>query len=219
MIHSFLFDLDGTLTDPGEGITKSVQYALEKMGHPEPDRDKLRVFVGPPLLRQFMAYRGFTQEEGLQAVAYYRERFTSTGIFENIVYPGIPELLASLRAQGFRLAVASSKPEVFVKQILKYFQLDSYFEEAVGATMDQRRTEKADVIEEALRRLLWKEKREQVLMVGDREHDVFGAQAAGLNCVGVSYGYGSVAELKAAGAIAIADSPRELESHLLELAL
>lgn len=209
MKKALLFDLDGTLTDPGEGITKSVQYALEKMGCPEPDRDKLRAFIGPPLLEQFMAYRGFTQEEAAQAVAYYRERFAPIGIFENKIYPGIPELLADLQEQGFRLAVASSKPEKFVVQILEHFGLSSYFEETVGATMDQRRTAKADVIEEALGRLRLAG-RKQALMIGDREHDVFGARAMGLDCVGVSYGYGSTTELEATGAAAIAASPEEL---------
>ncbi len=209
MKKALLFDLDGTLTDPGEGITKSVQYALEKMGCPEPDRDKLRAFIGPPLLEQFMAYRGFTQEEAAQAVAYYRERFAPIGIFENKIYPGIPELLADLQEQGFRLAVASSKPEKFVVQILEHFGLSSYFEETVGATMDQRRTAKADVIEEALGRLRLAG-RKQALMIGDREHDVLGARAMGLDCVGVSYGYGSTTELEATGAAAIAASPEEL---------
>ncbi len=209
MKKALLFDLDGTLTDPGEGITKSVQYALEKMGCPEPDRDKLRAFIGPPLLEQFMAYRGFTQEEAAQAVAYYRERFAPIGIFENKIYPGIPELLADLQEQGFRLAVASSKPEKFVVQILEHFGLSSYFEETVGATMDQRRTAKADVIEEALGRLRLAG-RKQALMIGDRAHDVFGARAMGLDCVGVSYGYGSTTELEATGAAAIAASPEEL---------
>ncbi len=209
MKKALLFDLDGTLTDPGEGIIKSVQYALEKMGCPEPDRDKLRAFIGPPLLEQFMAYRGFTQEEAAQAVAYYRERFAPIGIFENKIYPGIPELLADLQEQGFRLAVASSKPEKFVVQILEHFGLSSYFEETVGATMDQRRTAKADVIEEALGRLRLAG-RKQALMIGDREHDVFGARAMGLDCVGVSYGYGSTTELEATGAAAIAASPEEL---------
>lgn len=218
MKKALLFDLDGTLTDPGEGITKSVQYALERMGRPEPDRDKLRAFVGPPLLEQFMAFGGFDRQEAARAVELYRERFAPVGIFENTVYPGIPELLESLRAKGFRLAVASSKPEKFVARILEHFRLDGYFGEAVGATMDQRRTAKADVIEEALRRLDLAERRGQVLMIGDREHDVLGARTAGLDCVGVSYGYGSREELEAAGAAAIAASPEELGSILSPLA-
>ena len=218
MKTALLFDLDGTLTDPGEGITKSVQYALEKLGRPEPDRDKLRVFVGPPLLEQFMAFGDFGREEAARAVELYRERFAPVGIFENQVYPGIPELLEALRAQGFRLAVASSKPEKFVERILAHFRLDAYFEQAAGATMDQRRTAKADVIEEALRRLGLEERRDQALMIGDKEHDVLGARAAGLDCVGVSYGYGTLAELEAAGAAAIAASPEELGSILRALA-
>lgn len=210
MYKAVLFDLDGTLTESGEGITRSVQYALEKIGKPEPDLEKLRVFVGPPLLEQFMKYAGLDEETGREAVAFYRERYNVTGIYENRVYPGIPEALEELRRRGYLLAVASSKPEHYVKQILDYFHLTEYFREIVGSEMNGTRTKKSQVIEEALRRLKLTEHREQVLMIGDKEHDVFGAREAGVECVAVSYGYGSMEELRSAGPLQIVNSAQEL---------
>ena len=141
---------------------------------------------------------------------YYRERYAVTGIFENAVYPGIPELLEELRQKGYRLAVASSKPEKYVKQILDYFQLTEYFHEIVGSEMNGNRTKKSQVIEETLRRLGLSDNRKQVLMVGDREHDVIGARQAGMVCVAVSYGYGSMEELQGAEPLQIVDSAEEL---------
>lgn len=210
MYKAILFDLDGTLTESGEGITKSVQYALEKVGKPEPDLEKLRVFVGPPLLEQFMKYADLDEETGRQAVAYYRERYSVTGIFENRVYPGVKEMLEELRMKGYLLAVASSKPENYVKQILDYFELTPYFHEIVGSEMNGNRTRKSQVIEEALIRLKLSGHREQVLMVGDKEHDVLGAREAGVECVAVSYGYGTMEELEAANPLRIVDSAKEL---------
>ena len=128
---------------------KSVQYALEKMGKPEPETQKLRVFIGPPLLEQFMKYANLDREEAKQAVIYYRERYSSAGLFENRPYPGIENLLKVLKENGFLLSVASSKPEKYVVQILEYFKIDRYFDEMTGATMDGKRVEKADVIKEA----------------------------------------------------------------------
>ena len=127
MYKVILFDLDGTLTESGEGITKSVQYALDKLGKPEPDLEKLKVFVGPPLMEQFMKYADVDEETAKQAVVYYRERYTVKGIFENRPYEGVEELLDTLKSRGYILAVASSKPENFVKQILDYFNLTQYF--------------------------------------------------------------------------------------------
>lgn len=210
MYKAIMFDLDGTLTESGEGITKSVQYALEKIGKPEPDLEKLRVFVGPPLLEQFMKYTEVDEETARRAVAFYRERYTVTGIFENDVYPGIRELLEVLRRKGYRLAVASSKPENFVNQVLDYFDLTGYFDVIVGSEMNGSRTRKVQVIEETLKRLRLAEHRDQVLMVGDKEHDVFGAREAGVQCVAVSYGYGTMEELEAAKPLRIVDSAEEL---------
>ena len=196
--------------ESGEGITKSVQYALEKLGQPEPDLKKLEVFVGPPLLQQFMKYAGLDEETAVKAVEYYRERYTDIGIFENEVYPGVEDMLDKLRGKGYILAVASSKPERFVKKVLDHFDLTKYFQEIVGSEMNGGRTSKADVIEEALDRLHMADHREQVVMVGDKEHDVFGARKAGLQCLAVSYGYGSEEELKNANPLKIADSAQEV---------
>ena len=200
-----LFDLDGTLTDSGPGIMRSVQYALEKMGRPVVDLQALRCFVGPPLKEQFMAYAGFDDGEALEAIRYYRERYMDKGMFENEVYPGIEDILKLLVDRGRILAVASSKPEVYVRQILDHFGLSGYFREIVGAELDGR-TSKSEVIEEALRRLGMSTHRQAVLMVGDRDYDVIGAHHCGLQCIGVAYGYGSREELKKAGAAYVADS-------------
>ena len=210
MYKAIMFDLDGTLTESGEGITKSVQYALEKIGRPEPDLEKLKVFVGPPLLDQFMKYADTDEETARQAVAFYRERYGVTGIYENSVYPGIPELLEELRRKGYLLAVASSKPENYVNQVLDYFHLSGYFDVIVGSEMNGNRTRKAQVIEETLERLKLSGHRNQVLMVGDKEHDVLGAREAGVECVAVSYGYGTMEELEAANPLRIVDSAKEL---------
>lgn len=206
-----LFDLDGTLTDSAPGITACVQYALEKMGKPEGDADKLRCFVGPPLKDQFMSYAGFSEEEAMEAVRYYRERYTKSGMYENSLYPGVEELLAFLKDRGCVLAVASSKPEHFVRQILEHFHLTGYFKEIVGAGMDEKRTTKAEVIEEALKRLDVVSSRQDVVMVGDRSYDIIGAHECGVQCIGVGYGYGSMEELINAGVTYVADSVEELE--------
>lgn len=210
MSQVILFDLDGTLTESGEGIINCVAYALEKMGKKEEHPEKLKCFVGPPLKEQFMKYAGLSEEEGEQAVAYYRERYTTTGMFENRLYPKVPELLELLKINDKILGVASSKPEVYVKQILEHFQIADYFTAVAGSELDGRRTDKAEVIEEALRRMHLEEERDKVLMVGDRSHDVQGAISCGLQCIGVTYGYGTREELEKAGAVYIADSVEDL---------
>lgn len=210
MYKAILFDLDGTLTDSGEGITKCVQYALEKLGKPEPDREKLCCFVGPPLMEQFMAYAGIGESEARLAVEYYRERYAPVGIFENSVYPGVEEMLSELKARGYLLGVASSKPEHFVLQVLEYFHLTHYFDQIAGSEMNGGRTRKSQVIQEVLQRFHLENHRDQVIMVGDKEHDVLGAREAGLECVAVSYGYGSMEELAGANPRKIAGSPEEV---------
>lgn len=210
MYKAILFDLDGTLTESGEGITRSVQYALEKIGKPEPDLTALNVFVGPPLLEQFMKYAEIDRETAAQAVVFYRERYSTIGIFENKVYPGIENMLEELRKKGYLLAVSSSKPEFFVKKVLDHFDLTKYFDEIVGSEMSGKRTGKSEVIEETLRRLHMENHREQVIMVGDKEHDVFGARKSGLSCLAVSYGYGTMEELQAAEPLKIAASAEEI---------
>lgn len=210
MYKAILFDLDGTLTESGEGITKCVQYALEKLGKPESDLKKLEVFIGPPLMEQFMKYAGLDEETARRAVEYYRERYSTTGIFENRPYPGVEEMLQELKRKKYLLAVASSKPEYFVKQILDYFHLTDYFDEIVGSELNGSRTNKTEVIEETLRRLGLDKHREQVIMVGDKEHDVLGARAAGLECVAVSYGYGTEEEITAAQPLQTVSSTEEI---------
>ena len=210
MYKAILFDLDGTLTESGEGITKCVQYALEKLGKPEENLKKLEVFIGPPLKEQFMQYAGLDKETAVKAVEYYRERYSNVGIFENKPYPGVENMLQELKHKKYILVVASSKPEYYVKQILDYFNLTEYFDEIVGSEMNGARTNKTEVIEETLKRLGLDHHREQVIMVGDKEHDVLGARKAGLDCVAVSYGYGTEEELAASQPLQIVASAEKI---------
>ena len=189
MYQLVLFDLDGTLTDPGVGITNSVAHALKKFGLAVPERAALYKFIGPPLHESFERYYGFSQEQAQTAVAYYREYFREKGIYENFVYDGVEELLKALRGAGRTLAVATSKPEVFAKQILEHFHLDPYFTYVAGANLDGTRTRKDQVIACALRGC-GVEAPAAAVMVGDREYDIWGARKQGLDSIGVLYGYG-----------------------------
>lgn len=204
-----LFDLDGTLTDSAEGIMNCAEYALNLMGITEPDRSRLLRFIGPPLVDSFMDFYGMSREDALKAVALYRERFPVKGIFENRVYEGIPEALDMLKKAGKRLAVATSKPEVYAKRILEHFELAEYFEAVTGAELSGERNAKSEVIEECLKRLGNPDKG-TVLMVGDRKHDVIGAKACGVDCAGVKFGYAEENELENAGAICTFDTPIQL---------
>lgn len=211
---TILFDLDGTLTDPMIGITKSVQYALKKHGIIEEDLWNLTKFIGPPLMDSFKRYYGFSEEEARQAVVDYREYFAPTGKFENVVYNGIPEMLQALKEQGFVLAVATSKPEVFAKDILVHFDLEQYFD-FVGGALLTGRTDKAEVIAYVLEHL--GVEKQEVIMVGDREHDMIGAAKNQLDSVGVLYGYGDRAEHEACEAGWIVETVEELKNYLLSL--
>ncbi len=217
MFDYYFFDLDGTLTDPGEGITNSVAYALAKFGITVEDRRQLYVFIGPPLLDAFARYYGFSEKEAETAVRYYREYYREKGLYENKLYEEIPGVLARLKARGKILALATSKPEPFARQILANFDLDRYFDFAGGATFDPSRSRKADVIRYVLDEMQITD-RSQVLMVGDRSHDVLGAKENGLASMGVLYGYGNIQELKEAGADFIAGTPEEiiLPDHIKE---
>ena len=218
MFQYVLFDLDGTLTDPREGITKSVQFALAQQGISEPDLKKLEPFIGPPLKDSFMEFYGMTEEQAAQGVADYRKRFAPIGKFENEVYPGIPEMLGSLKRAGIRLAVASSKPETFVWDILRYFKLDGYFDVVTGSELDGTRSRKEEVVEEALHRLELDGQpvsRENCAMVGDRRFDIEGGRQFQLTTVGVTYGYAAKGELEAAGADYIVKNPVQLTKLLL----
>lgn len=222
MYQYILFDLDGTLTDPKIGITSCVQYALRKLGIDEPDLDKLEPFIGPPLTDSFREFYGFDDETVQQAVMYYRERFSTIGLFENEIYPGMAQMLAHLKQAGRRLAVASSKPVVFVRQILEHFEIRSYFDVVVGSELDGTRAKKEEVVEEALRQLLGDEgrintdARRDVVMVGDRKFDIEGAKAYHIDSIGVAYGYAACGELEEAGADVIVETVEELERVLMD---
>lgn len=208
-----LFDLDGTVTDPGIGITNSVMHALRKFGIIEEDRSRLYKFIGPPLADSFRQFYEFSEEETARGIEYYREYFTDKGIFENEVYEGMEELLAALNRQGRKLIIATSKPEVFAERILEYFHLDSYFSFVAGATMDEKRVKKAEVIAYALESC-GISNLSGVLMIGDRKHDVIGAHEAGVDVMGVLHGYGSREELEKAGADYIAENVEEIKKFL-----
>lgn len=213
MYEYILFDLDGTLTDPKEGITKSVQYALASVDINEPDLDKLEPFIGPPLHESFMDFYGFDRETAMKLVEKYRERFNVTGIFENKIYPGIADMLKVLKEAGCKLSIASSKPTVLVERILEHFAIRKYFDCVVGSNLDGTRTKKEEVVEEALFQLACV--KERTVMVGDRKFDIEGARAFGLTGVGVSFGYAQGNELEEAGADYIVDSVEELQNLLL----
>ena len=207
------FDLDGTLTDSAEGIIKSVEYALNKFGIIVKDQSELRRFVGPPLLPAFMEFYGLSEEDSKKAVTYYRERFSDKGIFENAVYDGIPELLEHLQSKEFKLIVATSKPEPFATRITDHFDLTKYFSYIAGATFDGKISTKTQVIEYAISAANIKNKKE-IIMIGDRYHDIEGAKNIGIDSIGVVYGYGSREEFEATGATYIAETPADIEKIL-----
>lgn len=194
-----LFDLDGTLTDPFIGITRSVQHALKYYGIIENDLGRLAPFIGPPLIDSFRETYHFSEEQAEEAVSYYREYFAERGWRENKVYPGIPELLKHLQEAGHKLYVATSKPTPFAEKILDYFHLSRYFERIEGASLDRTRMRKTEVMRYLLAQTGISEKRKTV-MIGDRKFDVAGAHEIGVECIGVLYGYGSREELVSAGA-------------------
>ena len=212
-ITTVLFDLDGTLTDPGLGITNSVIHALRKMGVEPPEREALYKFIGPPLKWSFHEYYGFDEKQCEEALLGYREYFSVTGLFENELYPAIPGVLRRLRDAGLRLAVATSKPEPFSLRIIEHFGLTGYFEAVCGSTLEETRTEKWEVIDYALDRL--RVSPAETVMVGDREHDVLGAKKCNVPCIGVLYGYGSREELEKAGVAAIAETPEAVGRLIL----
>ena len=218
MYQYILFDLDGTLTDPKIGITTCVQYALHKMGIEELDPDRLEPFIGPPLIDSFREFYGMNEEEAVRAVEYYRERFSTVGLFENEVYSGIPELLARLKKDGRKLAIASSKPTVYVKKILEYFSIYEYFDIIVGSELDGTRCRKEEVVEEALEQLSADDKfrKRDAVMIGDRKFDIEGAKAHQIPSIGVNYGYAADNELVEAGADCVVGNVKELSEVLLK---
>lgn len=215
-MRNVLFDLDGTLTDPGEGITACFRYALERLGRACPPAEELARYIGPPIRP---AFGEMLQSEDArlveEAVAAYRERFATVGLYENRVYDGVPEMLAGLRSAGFLLFVATSKPQPYAEEVLRHFSLDSYFEDVQGNELGGRLDDKAELVRELLtRRGL---RAEQSSMVGDRRHDVRAARANGLRSVGVTYGYGGEEELRNAGADHVVGSPGAVEALIKTL--
>lgn len=211
-----LFDLDGTLTDSAEGITNSVAYTLHHYGIAVEDKSSLSVFVGPPLVESFMKYYGFSQEQAKASVGIYREYFEEKGMFENAVYPGIPELLDGLKKDGYKLYVATSKPEQYSVKIIEHFGLAEYFEMVGGADMKETRVHKGDVIRYVMESCGLTNP-DEIVMVGDRENDMNGAKQNHMESVGVLHGYGSREELENAGACHIAATVEELGKVLRSL--
>jgi phosphoglycolate phosphatase len=214
MYRWILFDLDGTLTDPKEGIVRSIQYALEKLGIHEPHPDKLQSFIGPPLLEALRDTYHLDEQTARAALGYYRERFEERGMFENAVFPGIEELLSQLRANGGILAVATSKPTVYAKKICEHFGLAQHFAAIVGSELDGRRSNKDEVVAAAMEAVGVRDVRRAV-MIGDRKFDVMGARKNGIDVVGVLYGYGSRLELESERPSALVNSVEELKTVLL----
>jgi phosphoglycolate phosphatase len=226
-----LFDLDGTVTDSGPGIMNAAHRALLAYNIEEADRERLRLFVGPPLDKSFMERYGFSEEDAWKAVAVFREYYNVTGIFENSVYPGIEEMLKSLKERGYILAIASSKPQIMIHRVLKHFDIEKYFDVIVGCELDGTRSSKSEVVTEVLSQLsnLAKERnlvnphemgdtdiisqiRMNAVMIGDRFYDVEGAHALELPCIGILYGYGSRQEMEDAKADFIFETVKDLEN-------
>lgn len=207
-----LFDLDGTLTDPKPGITESVRHALRRLNETRglgldiPTQDALEWVIGPPLIESFRQLVGADHAD--QGVAFYRERYAVTGLYENAVYPGVPDALATLRGEGYRLYVATSKPRVFAQKICAHFDLSRHFDAIHGSELDGRNIHKPDLLAHVVAQEGVDPSR--AVMIGDREHDAIGAQAVGMPCLGVAWGYGSRAELQAAGVVALLATREEI---------
>ena len=210
MYGYIFFDLDGTLTDPGEGITNSVSYALERFGIEVPEKPELYKFIGPPLKDSFAKYYDMNTDECTLAVKYYREYYADKGIFENALYEGVEKMLSSIQESGRKIILATSKPDIYAERILDHFGILKYFDFAAGADLAETRVAKADVIAHALSSCRLHDKKNEILMVGDREHDVIGAAAHGIVTLGVTYGYGSKDELVSSGAKYLAESPLQI---------
>jgi len=191
--ENVLFDLDGTLTDPKEGIIHSILFALKKLGIRENNIAELDTFIGPPLRESFAKRYNLTDQLADKAMLYYREYFSAKGLFENKVYPGVPEMLQSLSSQNFRLFVATSKPTVYAVEIMQHFKLSGYFVEITGSNLDNTRTDKAEIIRHIL--VTYNLQAHDTVMIGDRKHDVIGAKSNHITSIGVTYGYGSQEEL------------------------
>lgn len=214
-MRTILFDLDGTLTDSGEGIINCATLALEHFGLPIPSREEMRVFVGPPLHETFIKF-GVPADKADEAISVYRSRYIPIGKFENTPYPGIREMLASLQEKGYQLFVATSKPETTAVEIMDHFDLSKHFNQICGAALDRSRVNKEDVIAYLLAQ---NSADNEIIMVGDTAFDVIGAKKHGIPTIGVSWGYGSVDDMVAAGAVSIVHSAEELFTQLTDSCL
>lgn len=212
--QTILFDLDGTIIDSGIGVTKSAKYALNKFGINTRNLSELNRFIGPPLIDSFMKFCGFSREKALEAVAFFREYYSREGIWENTVYEGIPKLLKTLAESKKQVLLATSKMEVFARQILEKHGIAEYFDFIAGSDSDEKRSQKADVILYALKSCGIKDFSKTV-MVGDTEYDVIGAKSVGIDSVGVLFGYGTRKELESSGAVFICDTVKDLAEFLL----
>ncbi|MBQ7975456.1 MAG: HAD hydrolase-like protein [Clostridia bacterium] len=216
MYDIVFFDLDGTLTDPKTGITSCVQYALESFGICEPDKDKLIPFIGPPLKASFKDFYGMTDSDADKAVEKYRERFSSVGLYENEIFDGVEEMLEALKESGKTLALVTSKPYVYAKEILRHFDILKYFGEVFAPDLGDLHSEKTHIVARALESY-GVENKKRMIMVGDRRMDITGAKDNGIASVGVRFGYAEENELEIAGADFFADSVPELKKILMEI--
>ena len=214
----FLFDLDGTITDPKEGITKCVQYSLKFFGIDEPELDNLECFIGPPLHKSYQIYYNFSEEDSFKAVAKYRERYSDIGIFECNLYSGIEEVIRNIKENGGMVGLATSKPEEFAIELLKHYNIYEYFDCVTGSMMNGNRSDKTEVLQEAFSRMnISKDMYSEVVMIGDRLHDIVGANNMNIESIGVKYGYSVGEELKEAGATYIVGTTSELNNLILKL--
>lgn len=217
-MKNILFDLDGTLTDPKEGITRSIQHALKKLDQPVPDADNLLWCIGPPLLQSFESLIDPNEPHlAHKALILYRERFNRVGKFENNVYPDIIELLEQLKLEGYTLFVATSKPAVFARQIVAHFNLSPFFDKVFGSRLSGELGEKNELIQHILDQKQLRT--DQTVMVGDRKYDIIGAKACQVATIGVTYGYGSVDEIHTAGADTVADKPLAILNAIKRVAV
>lgn len=211
----FLMDLDGTLSNPQEGVTKAVAYTLKSYGIIEKDLNILCKFIGPPLTDSFQEYYNFTEQQSKEAILKFREYYTVYGIYENYLYDGIEKLLMNLTLAGGTVILATSKPDTYAKMILDRYCISRYFSFVSGSNMDLTRYKKGDVIEYALESMNIDAK--EAIMIGDREHDIIGAKENNMDSIGVLYGFGNSEELKSAGATYISDTVDLLKDLLLTL--
>ncbi|WP_099205981.1 HAD-IA family hydrolase [Scatolibacter rhodanostii] len=216
MKQYILFDLDGTLVNSSEGIFKSVYYALNSLGIEESEPEQFRRFIGPPLDYSFRTFYNLNETGVRKALEKYRERYTEKGVYECKMYEGMKELVEELVAEGKTVCLATSKPQVFAEQILEMFHIKEYFKVIVGATLDGTLSEKGDIIKEAVRQLAGVSK-EEMIMIGDREHDILGAKENGVQSIGIRHGFAEKGEFEAAGADYIVENTHELKNLLKTL--